>query len=527
MASITQLGALNTTALIVPDLYVQIVPPQTTLINGVPTNILGIVGTAQWGPVNTPVIMATMADYSRNFGQIQSRLYDMGTGMALAVLQGASNFRGVRVTDGTDTAATSMIASATGAGSGTGLTLTGLYTGTLGNNLVWNVTTGSSSTTANPTWRLAVSIPGQLSEIYDNIGGTGVALWSAMAKAVNQGNSPFRGPSKLVIATAGSATAAPVVGNGTFAGGTDGASGVVSSTLVGTDGVVPRTGMYALRGSGASVAFLCDAFDSTQWTTQVVFGLSEGIYMIGVGPVGDTIANAVSVKANAGIDSYAFKLMFGDWVFWSDSVNNVIRLVSPQGIVAGKLANLAPQGSTLNKQLYGIIGTQRSMGSNGQYSAAELQALIQAGIDVICNPAPGGSYFAARAGHNSSSNAVIHGDNYSRMTNYIAATLAAGMGIFVGQLQTPTERLNAKATLDAYFAALAQQGQIGSADGSTPWLVTLDNTNNPPSQVALGYQQADVKVIFLSVIEKFLVNVEGGQSVTINRTSTQALANAA
>jgi hypothetical protein len=33
--------------------------------------------------------------------------------------------------------------------------------------------------------------------------------------------------------------------------------------------------------------------------------------------------------------------------------------------------------------------------------------------------------------------------------------------------------------------------------------------------------QADVKVQYLSVIEKFLINVEGGQSVQINRTSTQ------
>lgn len=49
---VTQLGQINTTALVVPDLYVQIVPPQTQYLNGVPTNILGIVGTASWGPTN-------------------------------------------------------------------------------------------------------------------------------------------------------------------------------------------------------------------------------------------------------------------------------------------------------------------------------------------------------------------------------------------------------------------------------------------------------------------------------------------
>ncbi|MDV6321404.1 hypothetical protein, partial [Chromohalobacter sp. HP20-39] len=84
-----------------------------------------------------------------------------------------------------------------------------------------------------------------------------------------------------------------------------------------------------------SVAMLADCSDSTTWATQVTFGLSEGIYMIGVGPAGDTISNATSTKATAGIDSYAFKLLFGDWVYWLDTVNGVTRLVSPQAFVAG------------------------------------------------------------------------------------------------------------------------------------------------------------------------------------------------
>src|SRR5580704_5222287 len=102
---ISQAGAINTTALIVPDLYVQIVPPSITLLNGVPTNVLGIVGTATWGPVNSPTIVGGMADYAQQFGAIQNRKFDAGTAVAAAVLQGAANFRIVRVTDGTDFAA--------------------------------------------------------------------------------------------------------------------------------------------------------------------------------------------------------------------------------------------------------------------------------------------------------------------------------------------------------------------------------------------------------------------------------------
>ena len=45
MPQVIQAGALNTTALIVPDLYVQIQPPAITL-NGIPTDIAGVVGAA-------------------------------------------------------------------------------------------------------------------------------------------------------------------------------------------------------------------------------------------------------------------------------------------------------------------------------------------------------------------------------------------------------------------------------------------------------------------------------------------------
>jgi len=199
-------------------------------------------------------------------------------------------------------------------------------------------------------------------------------------------------------------------------------------------------------------------------------------------------------------------------------VNNQVRLISPQGFVAGKLANLSPEQSSLNKPLYGIVGTQKSY-QNLTYSSAELSLLGVAGIDLITNPIPAGNSFGVRFGHNSSSNAVTNGDNYTRMTNYIAYTLNGGMGLFIGQLQSPTVRRSAAAAISAFLEALTGQGMIGSADGTQPYSVQIDNANNPQNRVALGYMQADVKVRYLSVIEKFIINVEGGQSVTINRQS--------
>ena len=509
---IVQQGSINTTALVVPDLYVQIVPPQNLVLNGVPTNVVGVVGSASWGPVGRPVIVATMADYAAGFGPVMARKYDIGTQVACAVQQGASSFRCVRATDGTDTAASQQVP-------GTAATFTALYTGSLGNQI--SVALGNGSRAGS--WRLTVSLPGLPPEVFDNIVGTGAAFWTALATAVNLGQGPQRGPSQIVVANVGTTAVAPSSFGIGFAGGTpgtDGASGMSAATLVGVD-TLARRGMYALRGQGCSLGVLADSDDPTQWTTQAQFGLSEGLYMILTGPAGDGIASAVFAKQSAGLDSYAAKLMFGDWLWWNDQVNATLRLVSPQGFVAGRLANLSPEQSSLNKPLYGVVASQRSgqpgSGQASTYSSAELSALLQAGIDVIANPQPAGAFWGVRGGHNASSAAASNGDNYTRLTNYIAATLAAGMGQYVGQVINARLFQRIRATQLSFLQAMLSQGLLGSTDGGLPFSVICDISNNPASRTGLGYVQSDAQVQYQAINERFIVNMEGGQTVQVQR----------
>ena len=268
---IVQQGSINTTALVVPDLYVQIVPPQNLVLNGVPTNVVGVVGTASWGPVGQPVIVATMSDYARNFGPIMARKYDLGTPVAAAVQQGASSFRCIRVSDGSDTAAAFIVPN-------TSFLVTALYTGSLGTQI--NIVLSAGAKVG--TWKFTVTLPGYQPEVFENIGGTGAAFWQALASAINSGQGPQRGPSQIVVVNTGGTTAAPVAFSWSFAlgaPGSDGAAGVTAFSLIGSD-VAPRRGMYAMRGQGCTIGLLADADDSTQWTTQAGFGLSEGIYMI-------------------------------------------------------------------------------------------------------------------------------------------------------------------------------------------------------------------------------------------------------
>ena len=417
-----------------------------------------------------------------------------------------------RVTDGTDAAASTVVP-------GSNASFTALYTGSLGNSITLTLGAGSQPN----TWKLSVLLSGFEPEVYDGLVGNGAAFWNGLAAAVNSGLGAQRGPSLLVIASAGGTTASPApfsLSLGSSSAGSDGATQVGTSQLVGAD-IPTRTGLYALRGQGCGLALLADCDDSTTWTTQAGFGLEEGIYMILTTPAGDTITNAVTTMAEAGLDSYAAKLMFGDWLWWSDQVNNTIRLVSPQGFAAGRLGNLSPEQSSLNKQIYGVIGSQRTgtpgSGQNTTYSSADLSALLGAGIDLICNPQPGGSYWGVRGGCNTSSNAAINGDNYTRLTNYIAETLAAGMGQYVGQVVNsnlfPEHQIDAVVVSEQHV----WQGLLGSMDGSLPFSVICDTSNNPSSRTGLGYVQSDAQIQYQAINERFIVNVEGGQTVQVTR----------
>jgi uncharacterized protein len=104
------------------------------------------------------------------------------------------------------------------------------------------------------------------------------------------------------------------------------------------------------------------------------------------------------------------------------------------------------------------------------------------------------------------------------MTNFIAATLAAGMGQFVGQVINSTLFIQIRSTEISFLQALLDQGILArTLDGGLPYAVICDSSNNPPSRTSLGYVQSDAQVLFQGINEKFIVNVEGGQTVLVQR----------
>jgi hypothetical protein len=532
-----QQGAVNTLALTVAGLYIGIIPPAPTSLNGTPANIAGFVGNASYGPVNTPIPWSDYGSFQAAFGSLVNRFGDLGTAVSIAVQQGANQGYAVRVTDGTDTAATGKFGIS---GSNYAVMLTARYSGSAGNAFTATVGASQYPSALKVTLTTGLGAP----EVFDGITTSStLAFWTALAAAVNSGNSGLRPRSNYFLAATGSNTIATIPAPGTtltLSGGTDGVSALTSGSYVGTDGVAgTRTGMYALRGTGVSVAALVDVHDNFTfagggaapvlsgtdiWAAQGAFGLSERIYMISSAAAGDSPTNWVGFNAPgiAGAGGiYNLKVMFGDWPSWSDTVNGLVRQVSPQAFIVGRLCNQSPALSALNQPIYGVAGSQFA-NAGLVYSNLDIATIQNAGFDVIVPPGqgPGGlPIWTCATGNNCNYNPAAQGDNYSTMTNFIVSGLAqvGGLGIFIGQIITPQLLQTILALLNNWFNAMWKAGLIGNAQGTKPYQVVNTST---PTQMQNGITVISVKVQYGPILRELALNFQGGQTVQIIDQST-------
>ncbi len=151
-------GQFNTSGLTNPGAYLINNLPSSNAV-GVPTNIEAMVGVGSWGPTNALIVGTNQGDCATKLGLPQVRFADIATHVEAAAQMGSAiNFRWVRVTDGTDTAAYALVQSSAGQA-------TARYSGTMGNN----VTLAFNMTTRVGAYKAVVLGPTGLPEQFDNI----------------------------------------------------------------------------------------------------------------------------------------------------------------------------------------------------------------------------------------------------------------------------------------------------------------------------------------------------------------------
>jgi hypothetical protein len=409
------------------------------------------------------------------------------------------------------------VSGSTLSGGGAAMTLTALYTGSLGNTVQFSLSQGS----APNSFLAAISFPGRPPEIFNNIVGTGAAFWTNLASAINNGTA-YRARSNYLVATAGGLAAAPTLATPvTLSGGTDGASGVTDETLIGID-IQPRSGMYALRSTGVDSFHLIDIATVALWPTMDVFAESEDCLACYAGANGDTYEVVAAKRVSVGLDSFYDWISSGDYPSFYDAVNGVTRLCNPGVVQAAFCGNASPEQSPLNKRLRGVVSTESTV-EGTTYSDADLSIINTSGIDVIIGPPTtlGGDYYAFASGRNASSNTAGNGVEYSRVTNFIARSLNSfAVKAIVGMLQSsrpddPT-RAKAKQLVDGFFAQLANPESGSSGQGIIDNFFTIcDLTNNPLPSEAQGYLFLNAQVRYLNTVRYFVVKLAGGGNVNV------------
>ena len=362
-------------------------------------------------------------------------------------------------------------------------------------------------------------------EIFDNIAQsvTPATTWANIIAAINNGQGTVRGPSNFItLALSGAGGSQPVALSSvvTLAGGTDGFSGITTAIQLGVDGGAgQRTGLYALRQQNLDQVWLCGPGGrdyANAWSALDSFARSE-LCVAHTGQatnVNPTVSVTNKITAGA-FDAY---LIFNhDDVVFLDSYLQNYYAVPQACVVAGVCCSISAEQSPGNRAVKGILKTWWDYNNNQPYSNNDLGAMESAGIMVIANPIPSGTVYGLLHGKNSvgAQNFALIEIPYSRKTNdLVGAFQGPFMGQFVNKLQSTKVNYPLRESVETAF-----NGYLGpqvSAKEIDAYSATCDITNNPPRQVQQGILQADVIVEYMSVVDKFIINLTAGETVTVN-----------
>lgn len=473
-----------------------------------PTNVMGRVGTADWGPVGIAQASGGGTASSKLWGPgAASRLGDphdlvSAANVSFAVAAGLGRSIvdwQVRATDGTETKGTKAMKDITSVTPLTGLTLTAKYHGSASQFISYSVTPGTNPSSFTVTF---TGWSGTDQETYSNIPATG--FWVALQNAINNGQFQ-NGGSKFVVASGANGSAlAPAQTTAFLSAGTSG-RGVDSSDLIGDP--TAKTGLYALRGLNPLCAMfhIVGLTDVTVWPTILAFEKANGMQTVLTVPIGTDPAGAVSIKQTAAIDDQNV-VIAKDWYRVQDFVNNQQVFIDPAAGYLGAAASIDPSESPGNKPIAGILGTDYT----GIYSPDDL-ALMQAnGIVTVTNPIPGFNTWGIRHGQNTSSNPSVKMFAHARMINWVKQSCYQLMGPFVeakqGTSANDPTRAAIENTLNHFGSTNSNQFDSFSSQ--------CDLNNNSISSIQNGTCYFNVFAGLLGIIVELIGTVQAGVGVT-------------
>lgn len=337
--------------------------------------VVTIIGTAQWGPMNTVVELDNFSEALNTFKDDSTTL-DLTLTPALDLLyqNGASSVKAIRINDG-DAASSAVTLSA---GATSVITVYGKFLGTYGDNI-------SVAITEDGSGRTATLSDGSITEFYDNGGLT----YTTNLDLVDDLNDQ----SDLIAATSLNNTfLVDAVTATNLTGGDDGENALVTADF--TDAIDSH-----LTQNDADILVIpgqtADAFHTTIAGKLDTLSANENkhlVYLTGIGK-DETIATAQGRTASGKrVVVAAPNVVKEHRISGTDEFLDGSYLACA---LAGKVAQIYPAGSATHKTL-NIQGLSVNEASGKEfYNKTEQNTLLNANITPVTNI--GGSLRASRA----------------------------------------------------------------------------------------------------------------------------------
>lgn len=496
--------------LVVDDQYFMEVPVTQGPTN-IPTGNIGLVGTFQRGPVNTPVTVQSYQDLVKQFGEVDTALTLTGTLEARAIFtQGNTSLTVVRVVaSSTPAVAASVVLKDGTATPATVLTLNAATPGTWANSMAAIVATGTISGTFKITLQY-----GNETEVWDNL----VIQQPATPITGAVLASTIFGPGgKSLLANATFPTTAdtnvPKPGTYAFTGGTNGAIPSATDYTGGnTNGV--KTGLSALDSANINIILAAGQSDPTlnaslitnaQSITQsggtprtAVVTFPQGTQISGLGTLVTALGDTDRAEA-----AYP-------WVQINDPISGTTPVVSPLGYFAGVLAQLPPHQSTGNKPVLGTVGIDPSL----NIGPVELTTMAQLQINAVGVPTPAGP-IGIRGGFNLSLSSGSNQLYVRRMKDYIDQLVYTFSGKFVDLPITPDLMRQVSQTIDNILYPMKNPN--AAADQMiADYVINCSASNNPAASLAQNKLITDYAVKLLNMDRFEIFRSQIGSGVVIN-----------
>jgi len=423
---------------------------------------IGVVGSFMKGPVNTRIPIGSSDQFVNTLGTF-SFDYTGPISVLGAMNQGATDFDIVRIVGAGATPATlplkdasnqnSVVATATSPGDwANGVQATGVNVA---------VTAGT-----NPNTVKLIVIVGTISRTYDNQTLTTIPL--------------INDPDVIFTVSNGATTLPKPISSTPLAGGSDGAS-LTDADYIGTiDSSGNRTGLKVLEPCNCAIIIAAQqtsaAVQAALITHTANAGLEEGLRnAVSSLPKGTLPANVSAVTSSLDTARVEFPYL------WVEPQESPGTLVSPDGYLAGRLAVIGEHESPSNKEIKGILSTER------QLTMAELQLVTNAKVMPI-TPVNGRG-FRIRNGVNLSSDTAWSQVSTRRIFDKIEMMIYNSTQWAISEPNTPVLWSKVATQIDMMLSDLKRKGEIYDYKPTV-----CDSSNNTPTTIANRILNTRVRV---------------------------------